>query len=96
MTVDVKDKQEIEITKTRKSFIKDAKEAINPSAKKRFRNPDDVNSTIRLSASLRKEIAEYCIKHDVSMNQFIITLIKKELEQEKLKKGELFANLQKQ
>jgi hypothetical protein len=73
MTVDSKEK------KTRKNFIQEAKTNLN--TKKRIRNPDDVNSTIRMSSELRKKIAEYCIEKNISMNKLIKKLFEKELEE---------------
>jgi hypothetical protein len=65
MTVDSKEKQP-------RNFIKKVKvEGI----KKRLRNPDDVNTTIRISSALREKMAKHCIECDMSMNSFIISLI---------------------
>jgi predicted HicB family RNase H-like nuclease len=68
-------------TKVRKSFIQEAKENIDyiPEPKKRVRNPDEVNSTIRMSYDLRSRLAEYCLKNKISMNKLIVTFLEKEI-----------------
>jgi hypothetical protein len=64
--------------KKARNFIKEAKTV----DKKRLRNPDDVNTTIRLNIQLRQDIAKYCLKHDVSMNHIIVTYLKKLIDSE--------------
>jgi len=68
MTVDIKEKKEIE-----------TKENI----KRKFDStpqPTDISTTVRLPIDLREEIAEYCKLNRISMNTFLLMASKEYLK----------------
>jgi predicted HicB family RNase H-like nuclease len=64
--------------KKARNFVSEARLKEN----KRSRNPDDVNSTIRMPAQLRATIATLCVKKGISMNKLIIDLLEIEAKKE--------------